>query len=62
MVSAVNQRHGVYQPLDFMLDYRREQARVMRESRESQAPLTGDEVLAQLAAMGVPIIDTRGAA
>lgn len=59
MVSAVNSKRGRYEPMKYMANGRE----LMREQAERRArrhePLTGDQVLERLRALGVPIIDKR---
>jgi DNA-binding IclR family transcriptional regulator len=61
MVEAVNSKRGRYEPVKWMANGRalmREQA----EKRARRQGMGGDEILARMRALGVPIIDKRSGA
>lgn len=58
MLAAVNSKREKYQPVKWMANGR-ELMRQAAERRAAREPMTGEQVIEQMRALGVPIIDQR---
>lgn len=58
MLVAVNGKRGKYEPMKWMLNGR-DMQRERAERVKRREGMTGEEVMARFAALGVPIIDKR---
>jgi hypothetical protein len=56
MVAAVRSKRGKYDPVKYMMNAKEIRAKAQRE----REPMTGDEILAKLKAIGYPVLDMRG--
>jgi hypothetical protein len=61
MLAAVNSKRGRYDPVRYMAGGR-ELMRERAERQRAREPLSGDEIVSRMRALGVPIIDKRGKA
>jgi len=58
MLAAINSKGEKYDPVKWMQDGREIKRKAAAERANREAP-TGDQILAQLKAAGVPVIDRR---
>jgi hypothetical protein len=58
MLAATNSKREKYRPVKWMANGRELMAEAAAK-RQRKEPMTGDEILARMRALGVPIIDKR---
>jgi hypothetical protein len=56
MLAAVNSKRKQYDPMRYMMNGR---ALKQQRARRAEQPMTGDQVLARIRQLGVPVIDNR---
>ena len=59
MLVAVNSKRHQYKPINYMLNKKAVEQQI-NDRPKAREPLTGEQVMARFAALGVRIIDRRG--